>query len=201
MEINTFKIGDRVKVIDKDGFSYDRDLCNKVGTIINIFNGTSVGVRFDKKFFSGHSCDGRCPNGYGRNGSISSLKLLKKNKRKLHLVNIKRVKNMFDKKNVKAVIQLRTEEEYSSLILFLDKHGIKWGSGAIPSKVYVWNAYKQETAMVIEREHIGYANYRYFYSRRKGEYSGYEFFTFKQFMDKYKESISFEDYAKECGYI
>lgn len=61
---NTFKIGDRVRVV-KD---CDYAKVGMVGNIIVENNGISkksVGVKFDESFLGGHGCAGQCEYGYG----------------------------------------------------------------------------------------------------------------------------------------
>ena len=56
-----FKVGDRVRVI-KD---FDGAKKGMVGTIAVVSDEKIVGVKFDKKFYGGHSLDRRCKWGYG----------------------------------------------------------------------------------------------------------------------------------------
>ena len=61
-----FKVGDRVRII-KD---YDYAKKGMVGTIAVIhkpetYSEKTIGVKFDKKFYVGHSLAGRCEHGYG----------------------------------------------------------------------------------------------------------------------------------------
>lgn len=71
-----FKVGDRVEVI-KD---YDSAKTGMRGTILNCnsFIG-SPGIKFDEPFFNGHSCDGKCQDGYGYFVSEENLKLIDTN--------------------------------------------------------------------------------------------------------------------------
>ena len=71
-----FKVGDRVRVIK------DYDLAKKgmVGTIAVVRDEKIVGVKFDKKFYGGHSLAGRCESGYGHWVFSDCIELISGNK-------------------------------------------------------------------------------------------------------------------------
>ena len=71
-----FKVGDRVRVIK------DYDLAKKgmVGTIAVVRDEKIVGVKFDKKFYGGHSLMSRCESGYGHWVFPDCIELISGNK-------------------------------------------------------------------------------------------------------------------------
>ena len=76
-----FKVGDRVKVI-KD---YDYAKKGMVGTIAVINNpescsGKTIGVKFDKHFFGGHTLSSMCERGYGHWVYPDCVELINDNK-------------------------------------------------------------------------------------------------------------------------
>lgn len=70
------KVGDRVRVIK------DSDFAKKgmVGTIAAIRDVKDVGVKFDKKFYGGHSISGRCEFGFGHWVYPDCIELISDNK-------------------------------------------------------------------------------------------------------------------------
>lgn len=73
-----FKVGDRVRVIkDCDGAKKEM-----VGTVIapDTESRKSLGVKFDKKFYDGHTLQGRCEDGYGHWVLPDCLELIGDNK-------------------------------------------------------------------------------------------------------------------------
>ena len=73
-----FKVGDRVRVIkDCDGAKK-----GMVGTIAVVDKSTpkTIGVKFDKKFYGGHSLSGRCKFGYGHWVYLDCIELISGNK-------------------------------------------------------------------------------------------------------------------------
>ena len=74
--VRKFKVGDRVRVIkDCDGAKK-----GMVGTIAVVSDEKIVGVKFDKKFYGGHSLAGRCESGYGQWVYPDCIELISGNK-------------------------------------------------------------------------------------------------------------------------
>lgn len=68
----SLQIGDRVQVV---GNSFESETClsGKKGTVVCFSAIGNIGVRFDEPFKEGHSCDNKCPYGYGRYGPEKEL--------------------------------------------------------------------------------------------------------------------------------
>lgn len=74
-----FKVGDRVQCIESD----EEIIVGSIGTVCHIKSeGTSIGVHWDKPVslitrssYTGHSCDGKCVDLYGRYLSAKCLAL------------------------------------------------------------------------------------------------------------------------------
>ena len=75
-----FKVGDRVRTINKvDGV----DLIGKCGTVVDVKNGllsVRLGVEFDEPFPDGHNCNGRGTSGYCRFGYVCDFELIQDQK-------------------------------------------------------------------------------------------------------------------------
>lgn len=72
MEMNKFKVGDRVKYVGTDS-----DYKGKVGTIVVIDDDDPpCGVEFDEKVCGGHSLEGKCKGGYGRWLELEEIELI-----------------------------------------------------------------------------------------------------------------------------
>lgn len=73
-----FKVGDRVRVIEHRDFA---DV-GMVGTVIapDTESRKALGVKFDKKFYGGHTLQGRCESGYGHWVLPDCLELIGDNK-------------------------------------------------------------------------------------------------------------------------
>ena len=72
MEMNKFKIGDRVKYVGTNS-----DYKGKVGTIVTIDDDSiPYGVKFDEKVCGGHSLDGECEYGYGKWFELEEIELI-----------------------------------------------------------------------------------------------------------------------------
>ena len=71
-----FKVGDRVRII-KD---FDGAKKGMVGTIAVVSDEKIVGVKFDKKFYGGHSLAGKCEFGYGHWVFPDCIELISGNK-------------------------------------------------------------------------------------------------------------------------
>ena len=76
--MHRFKLGDRVKVINKIGFSGIKQLFGKIATIISLEE-RSIGLEFDFKFPCGHACGGRGKPQQCRWGSPLEVELADKN--------------------------------------------------------------------------------------------------------------------------
>lgn len=73
MEMNKFKVGDRVKYIGTNS-----NYKGKVGTIITIDDDSiPYGIEFDEKVHGGHSLDGECEYGYGKWFELEEIELIK----------------------------------------------------------------------------------------------------------------------------
>ena len=73
MEMNKFKVGDRVKYIGANS-----NYKEKVGTIVAIDDDNfPYGVKFDEKVYGGHSLDGECEYGYGKWFELEEIELIK----------------------------------------------------------------------------------------------------------------------------
>ena len=72
MEMNKFKVGDRVKYIGTNS-----NYKGKVGTIITIDDDSiPYGIEFDEKVCGGHSLDGECEYGYGKWFELEEIELI-----------------------------------------------------------------------------------------------------------------------------
>lgn len=75
-----FKVGDRVRAINKvDGV----DLIGKCGTVVSVNDGfwsARLGVEFDEPFPYGHDCNGRGKSGYCRFGCVCDFELIQNQK-------------------------------------------------------------------------------------------------------------------------
>ena len=72
MEMNKFKVGDRVKYIGANS-----NYKGKVGTIITIDDDSiPYGIEFDEKVCGGHSLDGECEYGYGKWFELEEIELI-----------------------------------------------------------------------------------------------------------------------------
>ena len=67
-----FAIGQRVEVTN----NYDCAEVGMRGVIVHIDCSGRLGIKFDKKFVGGHTCCGKCPEGYGHYVDESPLKLI-----------------------------------------------------------------------------------------------------------------------------
>jgi RNase P/RNase MRP subunit p29 len=89
----TFKFGDRVEVVN----DFDDAKVGMTGKIIFNDNHGLLGVEFDKSFKGGHSCGGRCKDGYGHWAGVDHLRLIE-TKRPNIGDRIKVVKSYYDAK-------------------------------------------------------------------------------------------------------
>ena len=85
MNINEFKVGDRVVMVG-NYYEYDAGLGLKGGGTVDGDTGTICGilseahgifhVRWDRKIKGGHDCDGHCNFGYGWNVSARMIRVI-----------------------------------------------------------------------------------------------------------------------------